>query len=486
MRQKKKKMSNDPRINSALFNFCIAADDGPKGESTYDTTHKASQEDLKWLKQVMENVEAPDRAMKRCVTTLGNWIAPVQDEIYAGLLIGQQQNAANKNKNNNNSKDQQPLLLGSASSTSAAAVAAAPQKPSEDAAVPAPKQQETNTNKKTTLTSLTDLPQITDQVMDALEEICDKVEDLNFAKEFMLMKGVPLYFGLVRTSIAASSQNNNPDLSKADFTKLQTKWSELRTVIIRSLAGSSANFEEFQDELCKFHFAEVFLPLLSKWKDFASLYPAELSAIMLFLTNTIRQHEVALQNFLQHDGMYHLANVIQQLSALSSSSSQQHFIVAKRRAFNFAKYLIEEQATTSPRVLKAAVDVLVEQSKENLAPKTFSEDQADAERDFENNNMSAAFAAQILTSALLKTIMSEKAKNKNSQGKETSSVDLVMPQWGTHLISKISGSSFWENFSKSADVIQHVDLKEGVEMFVRILSSVKNQIPSIAGAFEKF
>ena len=66
-------MSSDPRINSALFNFCIAADDGPRNPPSEEESNKyprASLDDLRWLREAMESVEAPDRIMQRHVATI--------------------------------------------------------------------------------------------------------------------------------------------------------------------------------------------------------------------------------------------------------------------------------------------------------------------------------------------------------------------------------------------------------------------------------
>lgn len=62
-------MSNHPGINAALFNFCCAVDDGPRTETVSQLPQRDPAE-LKWLREALESIEAPERTVKRCLEVL--------------------------------------------------------------------------------------------------------------------------------------------------------------------------------------------------------------------------------------------------------------------------------------------------------------------------------------------------------------------------------------------------------------------------------
>ncbi|KEG14372.1 hypothetical protein DQ04_00501120 [Trypanosoma grayi] len=63
-------MSNDPAINTALLNFCASLDNGPKNSSNADAPTHRNPEDMQWLKEALQSVEAPERQVRRLLDTV--------------------------------------------------------------------------------------------------------------------------------------------------------------------------------------------------------------------------------------------------------------------------------------------------------------------------------------------------------------------------------------------------------------------------------
>ena len=57
-------MSNDPVLNSALFDFCNRLNDGPTA-GTPSSLPQRTPEDMAWLKQALSNFQAPDKILKK-------------------------------------------------------------------------------------------------------------------------------------------------------------------------------------------------------------------------------------------------------------------------------------------------------------------------------------------------------------------------------------------------------------------------------------
>ncbi|KAH9577446.1 hypothetical protein LSM04_005884 [Trypanosoma melophagium] len=60
-------MSNDPSMNTALLNFCTSVDNGPKEKTELP---KRTAEEMQWLKEALESVEAPERQIERNLAIL--------------------------------------------------------------------------------------------------------------------------------------------------------------------------------------------------------------------------------------------------------------------------------------------------------------------------------------------------------------------------------------------------------------------------------
>jgi hypothetical protein len=73
-------MSNDPVINSALFRFCQLADDGPRTAPL----ERRNVEDLQWLKEALQAVEAPEKIVQKLLLTIGKDDTS-DDDIIAAL-----------------------------------------------------------------------------------------------------------------------------------------------------------------------------------------------------------------------------------------------------------------------------------------------------------------------------------------------------------------------------------------------------------------
>jgi hypothetical protein len=83
-RKDREQMSNNPLINNALFQFCQMADDGPRAAPSTADRPARSAEDLQWLRDAIQSVEAPERTVKRLLTTIVD-AADVSDELLAAL-----------------------------------------------------------------------------------------------------------------------------------------------------------------------------------------------------------------------------------------------------------------------------------------------------------------------------------------------------------------------------------------------------------------
>ena len=209
--------------------------------------------------------------------------------------------------------------------------------------------------------------------------------------------------------------------------------------------------------------------------------------------------------------MFHLANCVEFLRDKNSgaplSSLSNHFVVAQRRAFSFARYLVEEHSVTSPRVLKAAADIIVQQTtralsnKESKSTKNEQDNQeqeeelSDEDRHQENLNMAASFATIILISALKRSAVTEKQlEEQNAKNKSVSGVNLMLQQWGRYVAQKFSSSSWWEKFGpensqqqkSNIEAIHHHSLEEGVEELCKALIAVKKEMPSLAEDYSCF
>ncbi|ORC93511.1 uncharacterized protein TM35_000013880 [Trypanosoma theileri] len=60
-------MSNDPSMNTALLNFCTSVGNGPKEKTEVP---KRSAEEMQWLKEALESVEAPERKIQQSLALL--------------------------------------------------------------------------------------------------------------------------------------------------------------------------------------------------------------------------------------------------------------------------------------------------------------------------------------------------------------------------------------------------------------------------------
>jgi hypothetical protein len=76
-------MSNNPTINNALFQFCQMADDGPRTAPSADRPQR-SAEDLQWLREAIQSVEAPERTVKRLLTSIVD-ATDATDELLADM-----------------------------------------------------------------------------------------------------------------------------------------------------------------------------------------------------------------------------------------------------------------------------------------------------------------------------------------------------------------------------------------------------------------
>jgi hypothetical protein len=254
-------MSNDPRINTALFNFCLRADDGPREDSAVNAEpiQPRSLEDLRWLREAMSATATPG--------------APA------------------------------PLLLAAPPDVVAINRPAAP----VAAAAPAP-----------TTTQLQRPIECPEAILGAAEELCELTEDLNFASEFMALRGPALCLEILR---APSLARGAAAVSSADA----DRFLQLQAVIARTLAGASANYDEFQTHLCQLNWATVVLPLFARaatgqvlpsaasdvTKPTVSRSSASLAAsLALCINNIVRQHDAALRVFLEERGLTILAEVV--------------------------------------------------------------------------------------------------------------------------------------------------------------------------------
>jgi hypothetical protein len=522
-------MSSDGRINAALFNFCIAADDGPRtnpndSANGNEPRHRASLEDLRWLREAMASVEMPDRAVKRCATTITNWWIPVREKLPAA----------------------------SASAAAVAVAAAAGSAPL--LMLPAPPQAAGDENKSATeaaaqstavasppprLLRLDDLPAtIPADVLEATEELCELVEDLNYAKEFMLLKGVRATLDILAVAFDAANNSNGTSVlpggataaavvadssssasSPETLASTAKQWSHFRCLLVRLLAGASANFDAFQAELVKHNWARVLVPQLtfsmrsnlvsvsthSLHQPLRFVFPAETAALLLCVSNIMREHGPALEQFLSADGMFHLANVCEFLRYVTDSVScesraatvarQQHlsaegvafrsaWIVALRRAMSAARYLVEEHGVTSQRVLRVAVDVLqratIELSKSTKPDQAASSDDAsgyndeDYQRDIVNMATGAAFAAKVLAESVKRSANASAAATTDDDGGSKTSIDKSMPVWGKHLVEKLSGA--WWKIRVTESAIFCNELVDEIVSLREVLSGTKRRV----------
>jgi len=209
-------MSNDQAINTALWNFCMRANDGPhrgagpqpaEGEEGAVATTQADSplpprdpKDLEWLKTVMESLEMPDKQMKRLLKQLHRLDADSTPKVNL---------------------DEKKIQPGSA------------QKPAEQKKSEEP--EETMSN-----------DEIIDMLLDGvLDEINDCVEDLNFAKEFELMKGCEVV------------------LYKLDGPSAKAE-AELRTQLLLIIAHASQNLPDLQESFSKLQWARQLVPMLKE------------------------------------------------------------------------------------------------------------------------------------------------------------------------------------------------------------------------------
>lgn len=71
-------MSSNPAINSALLNFCMRADDGPRDPNAIPRRDPA---ELEWLKKALHSVETPDETSKRLLLKLASSECTVEEGI---------------------------------------------------------------------------------------------------------------------------------------------------------------------------------------------------------------------------------------------------------------------------------------------------------------------------------------------------------------------------------------------------------------------
>ena len=495
-------MSRDPRLNGALFNFCMTADDGPRAPPDPNRA-RASVEDLRWLRTAMEAMEMPDRTVKRCLTRITDWFLPAMNAFTRATPTG----AAAASS----SASQTPVLLLAGPGPHSTGVASSKKRSDDDGSSSgsgtsgalATKARTSHDEQHENVTITYELlPDVTDEIADAADELCEILEDMNYAKEFMLMRGIKVYLDVLRLSFEAvvngAATMTTAAAAEAFRSAKAKRWSQLRTVLLRSLGAASANFDEFQSAMCKLDYASAVTPPLSDASRAVTTYfPAELAAALFCVTNTVSQHAEALRLFLvDGSGMYHLANVVETLNSDSSNSNSDSptgaadvaaRLNAKRRAFNLVRFLVEEAGVTSPRILRAAIDTASTISRGAYAKRGIELQRqqqqrqmqdadaaagasaaADAPLDAEVQNACAAgaFAARTIACALARVMQRDDASNKTpvdttSTAAASTPLEANMPQWGAHLVERFGGQ-WWAAFRAHRDTAARFVAAEAV------------------------
>ena len=227
-------MSNDPSINSALWNFCMRANDGPRQERT-EPLPPRDPADLEWLRQAMESVEMPEKTIKRILTSLHEL-----DKGYAAPRGATAATAVSPASGPGNASAAPPPML-------EAPPAAARTGPEE---APTPANVDPNENKRTAPwhPPAEQTAEAIDKLIEELEELNDLVEDLNYAKEFELMKGCEV----VLYKLASPTPLGN---------------AELRKQLLLVIAHASQNLEHLQDSFTKLKWAAQLVPMLRAESD---------------------------------------------------------------------------------------------------------------------------------------------------------------------------------------------------------------------------
>lgn len=174
-------MSNDPVLNSALFNFCNKLDNGPRSDAPREPR---SLEDLEWLKQALAAIEAPDKILKQHLQVIENamnWDSLKSKDTSKKKKVSEDTNEEADNK-------------------------------SKDAKQPTPLQQLASGATEVTL----------DDVLASLDYLVEELEDINMATEFCLMNGPSILLNLLQLSSAFYSPQASTTTTSANATASAT------------------------------------------------------------------------------------------------------------------------------------------------------------------------------------------------------------------------------------------------------------------------
>ncbi|CAD2215716.1 hypothetical protein AGDE_04157 [Angomonas deanei] len=196
----KKKMSDDPAINSYLLNMCAKAQ--PEGAAGSSITPEGRRpEDYEWLREAMQSVESPERKVKRLLKTIEAIHFEKGDENVILLEKGGNPNKENKQEGETRVITEDDVLL-------------------------------------------------------ALEELSDMVEDINWASEFDLMDGPQRVLNLLKPLVEPSHSEGGEEYFYAADT-------EALYFLCMLIAHSAQLNEKLQATYHRLQWTDVLVPLLA-------------------------------------------------------------------------------------------------------------------------------------------------------------------------------------------------------------------------------
>eukprot|EP00758_Cryptobia_borreli_P002849 Tbor_TRINITY_DN3340_c0_g1::TRINITY_DN3340_c0_g1_i1::g.23555::m.23555 len=216
-------MSNDGYINSALFNFCTSLDNGPKQPTEQPPR---SLEDIAWLKEALQSVEAPDKTMKKKLGILKRCVK-------LPSTMGKISSSAT------------PLMLSAGPSKSihtssrACDTVNVSECPTETSTPPQQLKE--------------DYPE-KDELISSLEYLECELEDINMSTEFCLMDGPAIMLELLRVT-AFDTQNSDGNPAAAD--------AEVRYLVAMCIAHATQQHPKAQECFVALSWESVVVPMLA-------------------------------------------------------------------------------------------------------------------------------------------------------------------------------------------------------------------------------
>jgi hypothetical protein len=280
-------MSDVPGINTAILDFCTRLDDGPRDDGPRPLPPPRDPADYAWLREVISAVEYPERKTKRLL------------DLVCPLAAGEE-----------------------AYSTKAAAARAAAKvkaaKPAADA-------------KKASDEQVDAAEAAAEDVILALEELCDMSEDINIATEVSLMNGPRRILKLLtRHRIVADDEDEDRVANSAT----------IRALCGTTIAYLSQNHDKLQADFIANKWEATVLPMISEEVDNAAR-----SALLFAVNSLCRGCDEATGTFIGKSGLALLLQVLTKHAADGKSVI---------RCLRFAEYLAYAKRVSAEALALAA------------------------------------------------------------------------------------------------------------------------------------